>query len=92
MSSVLQQTLRGLCFDTGWCYAVFWKLKRQTRAVLTWEDAFYGAKVDNTNASLSTTTVSALGLQANTALVAMEDPIALSVSKMSYHVYSVGEG
>ncbi|KAI5063921.1 hypothetical protein GOP47_0020591 [Adiantum capillus-veneris] len=89
MSSILQQTLRGVCFDTGWCYAVFWKLKRQARSVLTWEDAFYGAKGDDTNA---TSIVSSLGQQVNPGLVNMEDPIALSVSKMSYHMYSVGEG
>lgn len=31
MSLVLQQTLRGLCHNTPWSYAVFWKLKERAR-------------------------------------------------------------
>ncbi|KAH7282776.1 hypothetical protein KP509_35G047200 [Ceratopteris richardii] len=92
MSSLLQQTLRGLCFDTGWCYAVFWKLKRQARQVLTWEDAFYlQSKADGMNSSGQASTRQCFGQQTS-GLADMEDPIALAVSKMSYHVYSIGEG
>ncbi|KAJ8628304.1 hypothetical protein MRB53_021611 [Persea americana] len=37
----LQQTLRSLCYKTQWKYAVFWKLKRRARMMLTWEDAYF---------------------------------------------------
>lgn len=100
MTSVLQQTLRGLCYDTGWCYAVFWKLKRQLRTVLTWEDAFYEHFKSHDIPTLSPNPMAmaipassgAFGQQLSAGRADFEDPIGLSVAKMSYHVYSVGEG
>nr|WCO08294.1 hypothetical protein [Suaeda aralocaspica] len=89
MATHLQQLLRSLCWNTEWNYAVFWKLKHRARMVLTWEDAFY-----NDHFKLDP-------LDSNRFGVALEslhdghvahDPVGLAVAKMSYHVYSLGEG
>eukprot|EP00249_Psilotum_nudum_P023174 c28771_g1_i1 orf=974-4189(+) len=53
MATMLRQSLRGLCCKTGWCYAVFWKLKRRSRMVLTWEDGYYEFKKPSVISNLS---------------------------------------
>ncbi|KAL9275141.1 Transcription factor EMB1444-like protein [Drosera capensis] len=89
MATLVQQLLRHLCLNSEWNYAVFWKLKHQARMVLTWEDAYHNnhAKHDALdNKCLSE------------ALEGLHDghfphePLGLAVAKMSYHVYSLGEG
>ncbi|XVE77903.1 hypothetical protein DITRI_Ditri13aG0101300 [Diplodiscus trichospermus] len=87
-SSVLQQILRSLCLNTGWKYAVFWKLKHRARMVLTWEDAYYDNhdQHDPLENSCSRDTLENLHSGYS------HDPLGLAVAKMSYHVYSLGEG
>ncbi|KAL5707417.1 hypothetical protein ACHQM5_018320 [Ranunculus cassubicifolius] len=75
----LQQTLRSLCFQSQWKYAVFWKLKHRTRMMLTWEDAYY-ANNDHPAQMLFSDRYH------------LQDPLGLAVAKMSYLVYSLGEG
>ncbi|XVF80937.1 hypothetical protein PTKIN_Ptkin15bG0115700 [Pterospermum kingtungense] len=87
-SSGLHQILRSLCLNTEWKYAVFWKLKHRARMVLTWEDAYYENHDQHDP------------LENNCFGDALEnlhggyshDPLGLAVAKMSYHVYSLGEG
>ncbi|XP_060970996.1 transcription factor bHLH155 isoform X1 [Cannabis sativa] len=76
MGTDLQQVLRSLCLNSEWKYAVFWKLKHRARMVLTWEDAYYDKSEEHSPA------VERLH----------DDPLGLAVAKMSYHVYSLGEG
>ncbi|KAL5701950.1 hypothetical protein ACHQM5_027229 [Ranunculus cassubicifolius] len=75
----LQQTLRSLCFKSQWKYAVFWKLKHRTRMMLTWEDAYYANNDHPAQMPFSD------GYH-------LQDPLGLAVAKMSYLVYSLGEG
>ncbi|XP_041007406.1 transcription factor bHLH155 isoform X2 [Juglans microcarpa x Juglans regia] len=83
------QTLRSLCLETGWKYAVFWKLKHRARMVLTWEDAYYDyhEQHDSLENNCCSKTLDKLhdGHYSH-------DPLGLAVAKMSYHVYSLGEG
>ncbi|CAO2818799.1 unnamed protein product [Amaranthus hypochondriacus] len=89
MTTHLQQLLRSLCWNSEWSYAVFWKLNHRARMVLTWEDAFY-----NNNFKLDPFESKSFGEafeglhDGNVA----HDPLGLAVAKMSYHVYSLGEG
>ncbi|KAL9272245.1 Transcription factor EMB1444-like protein [Drosera capensis] len=89
MATPVQQLLRHLCLNSEWNYAVFWKLKHHARMVLTWEDAYY-----NNHAKHDALDSKCLG----EALEGLHDgqfphdPLGLAVAKMSYHVYSFGEG
>lgn len=89
MATDLQQTLRSLCFNTEWKYAVFWKLKHRARMVLTWEDAYYDNhdQHDPLEDKCFSKTPDTLhdGHYSH-------DALGLAVAKMSYHVYSLGEG
>ncbi|KAL1202135.1 Transcription factor [Cardamine amara subsp. amara] len=76
MGSTLQQILRSLCSNTDWNYAMFWKLNHRSRMVLTLEDVYF---VNHEHGLMSES------LHAH-------DPLGLAVAKMSYHVYSLGEG
>eukprot|EP01018_Ginkgo_biloba_P034596 Gb_14057 [translate_table: standard] len=103
MGTILQQTLRSLCCGTAWNYAVFWKLKRRSRMMFSWEDAYYEQK--------KVSSVSSAHILPNLPLNGMEsgrnthddgvsspdgcsvgDQIGLAVAKMSYQVFSLGEG
>ena len=60
--------------------------------MLTWEDAFYEQsktrEIPESQSNSSTMDASiSLGEISD-----VNDPIGLSVAKMSYHIYSVGEG
>nr|POE87668.1 transcription factor [Quercus suber] len=84
------EKLRTLCLNTGWKYAVFWKFKYRARMVLTWEDAYYDSHHEQHDAlanNYSSKTQEKLpdGHYSH-------DPLGLAVAKMSYHVYSLGEG
>ncbi|XP_075648033.1 transcription factor bHLH155 isoform X1 [Castanea sativa] len=84
------EKLRTLCLNTGWKYAVFWKFKYRARMVLTWEDAYYHShheQHDSLANNYSSKTQEKLpdGHYSH-------DPLGLAVAKMSYHVYSLGEG
>ncbi|CAI8602860.1 unnamed protein product [Vicia faba] len=89
MGANLHQLLRSLCLDTDWKYAIFWKLQHCARMILTWEDAYYD-NLDNCDSSQS------MYCQKNLDQICGENfsnnPLGLSVVKMSYHVYSLGEG
>lgn len=89
MATHLQQLLRSLCWNSEWNYAVFWKLKHRARMVLTWEDAFYNNhfKFDSSESKSFGEELESL----HDGHVA-HDPVGLAVAKMSYHVYSLGEG
>eukprot|EP00475_Leptophrys_vorax_P045048 TRINITY_DN9245_c0_g1_i6.p1 TRINITY_DN9245_c0_g1~~TRINITY_DN9245_c0_g1_i6.p1 ORF type:complete len:938 (-),score=81.41 TRINITY_DN9245_c0_g1_i6:205-3018(-) len=76
---LLRQTLRSLCSPDGWTYAVFWKLKRRSRMVLTWEDGYCSAGTGNSFLSKKANFVDG-------------NLLGMAVAKMSYHVYSFGEG
>lgn len=85
----LRRTLRGLCLNTEWKYALFWKLKHRARMVLTWEDAYYDnhEQYDSSEINCSSKTLDKLHDGH-----CSHDPLGLAVAKMSYHVYSLGEG
>ncbi|KAJ8749611.1 hypothetical protein K2173_026260 [Erythroxylum novogranatense] len=89
MVTDLHCTLRSLCLNTEWKYAVFWKLKYRARMVLTWEDAYYD------NCELCSPSE---GQHSCDTLYDLhgghysQDLLGLAVAKMSYHVYSLGEG
>ncbi|XP_047263930.1 transcription factor EMB1444 isoform X2 [Capsicum annuum] len=86
MASQLQQALRSLCCNTPWKYAVFWKLTRRARMMLTWEDAYYDNDGFPEKKSPGSTAGNLHdGHYSNTRL-------GVAVAKMSYHVYSLGEG
>ncbi|KAL2612675.1 hypothetical protein R1flu_024367 [Riccia fluitans] len=102
MAMVLQQALRGLCYKSGWSYAVFWKLKRRSRMVLTWEDGFYEFSKSSVSSFdpaqpnggyMMTSDGRRSATDTPTADVpGSEDQLGLAVARMSYHVYSLGEG
>ncbi|CAL5206911.1 unnamed protein product [Lathyrus oleraceus] len=90
MGTNLHQLLRSLCLDTDWKYAIFWKLRQHcARMILKWEDVYYD-NLDNCDSSQS------MHCQKNLDQICggnfSNDPLGLSVAKMSYHVYSLGEG
>ncbi|KAK8487860.1 hypothetical protein V6N13_045986 [Hibiscus sabdariffa] len=85
----LHQILRSLCLNTEWKYAVFWKLKHRSRMVLTCEDAYYD-NLDQHNPLANRffrDTIESLHIGYHS-----HDALGLAVEKMSYHVYSLGEG
>ena len=60
--------------------------------MLTWEDAFYEQSKTREipeSQSNSSTMDASISLEE---ISDVNDPIGLSVAKMSYHIYSVGEG
>ncbi|KAJ4822109.1 hypothetical protein Tsubulata_002831 [Turnera subulata] len=85
----LHNTLRSLCLNTQWKYAVFWKLKHRARMVLTWEDAY----CDNSE-QYDPSGSKYFGESQENLLGGhySGDQLGLAVAKMSYHVYSLGEG
>ncbi|XP_010469739.1 PREDICTED: transcription factor bHLH155 [Camelina sativa] len=84
MGSSSQEILRSFCSNTDWNYAVFWKLNhRGSRMVLTLEDAYYGI---NNSPEVKDSGVIPKNMHG------VHDPLGLAVAKMSYHVYSLGEG
>ncbi|KAL5860086.1 hypothetical protein ACOSQ4_001382 [Xanthoceras sorbifolium] len=87
----LHRILKSLCFDTDWKYAVFWKLKHRTRLVLTWEDGYYDNceqrdSLEKNKCSTETPENFTGGGRYS------HDPLGLALAKMSYQVYSLGEG
>ncbi|KAG6403053.1 hypothetical protein SASPL_135270 [Salvia splendens] len=83
MASRLQEALRSLCFNTGWEYVVFWKLKHRSRMMFAWADAYYeGNRYPDKKSTASTLNEGSYS----------HDPLGLAVAKMSYQVYSLGEG
>ncbi|XP_014492681.1 transcription factor bHLH155-like [Vigna radiata var. radiata] len=89
MGSNLHRLLRSFCLGTDWKYAIFWKLKHRARMILTWEDAYY----DNPNICDSSGNESCQNTWEQIGSADFShDPLELAVAKMSYHVYSLGEG
>ncbi|KAK7355906.1 hypothetical protein VNO80_15170 [Phaseolus coccineus] len=89
MGSNLHRLLRSFCLGTDWKYAIFWKLKHRARMILTWEDAYY----DNPNICDSSENKSCQNTWERIGSADFShDPLGLAVAKMSYHVYSLGEG
>ncbi|MCO5548843.1 hypothetical protein L7F22_002305 [Adiantum nelumboides] len=89
----LQQALKSLCSKTGWCYAVFWKLKRRSRMMLTWEDGYCDysrSSAEACNSSVCTDTGGNPLDQGGSG--DLEGQISFAVARMSYYVYSMGEG
>ncbi|GAB4841704.1 hypothetical protein Ancab_022426 [Ancistrocladus abbreviatus] len=89
MGTHLQQLLRNLCFKTEWDYAVFWKLKHCGRMVLTWEDAYYSIRGKDEPVEIKSFSEVFASLHDGHL---PHDPLGLAMAKMSYHVYSLGEG
>ncbi|KAK9684930.1 hypothetical protein RND81_10G243500 [Saponaria officinalis] len=89
MASHLQQLLRSVCRKTEWNYAVFWKLQHRDRMVLTWEDGYYENKNKLNPSECESFNGTFGGLQDGHFA---HDSLGLAVSKMSYHVHSLGEG
>ncbi|KAE9589899.1 hypothetical protein Lal_00037568 [Lupinus albus] len=89
MGTNLHQMLRSLCLNTEWKYAIFWKLKHRARMMLTWEDAYYENPVDydSPENNCCQKTIEPIG-GGNFS----RDPLGLALAKMSYQVYSLGEG
>ncbi|XP_022953791.1 transcription factor bHLH155-like isoform X1 [Cucurbita moschata] len=85
----LHQILKSFCFNSEWKYAVFWKLKHRARMMLTWEDGYYdnSEQYEPSTSKFYRKTVEKFhdGHYSH-------DPLGLAVAKMSYHVYSLGEG
>lgn len=104
MGMMLQQILRSLCDKTGWCYAVFWKLQRRDRMMLTWEDGYCEfakpSTISRCAVMMSDSFLSMLDMGENSCNIivsgqdcsCLEDKIGLTVAKMSYQVFSLGEG
>lgn len=99
----LQEALKSLCHQNGWCYAAFWRLKRRNRMILTWEDVYYEfaksslAMNDSSCGKLlfdEFDTKESLFHQGffDQELCYEEDKIGLALAKMSYQVYLLGEG
>ncbi|KAE8685540.1 hypothetical protein F3Y22_tig00111096pilonHSYRG00172 [Hibiscus syriacus] len=87
--SGLHQILRSLCLNTECKYAVFWKLKDRARMVLTLEDAYYN-NCDQFDPSGNNCFRDSLeNLHSGHC---SHDPLVLALAKMSYQVYSLGEG
>lgn len=89
MGTNLQQILRSLCSNSEWKYAVFWKLKHRARMVLTWEEAYYDKSEQHDSAENKCFSKKLEKLHDG---LYSHDPLGLAVAKMSYHVYSLGEG
>ncbi|XP_074316675.1 transcription factor EMB1444-like [Silene latifolia] len=89
MATHLHQLLRSLCWNTEWNYAVFWKVKHLARMVLTWEDGYY-----NNQYKLDSSDSKSLGTSLDDLQYGhfAKDFLGEAVAKMSYHVYSLGEG
>ncbi|XP_077242005.1 transcription factor EMB1444-like isoform X6 [Tasmannia lanceolata] len=93
MADRLQRILQSLCYKTEWKYAVFWKLKHRARMILTWEDAYYvGHGAYDPSKNTGEIIVSNDALKRLQDGCCMGDPLGLAVAKMSYLVYSLGEG
>ncbi|CAI9107668.1 OLC1v1007081C3 [Oldenlandia corymbosa var. corymbosa] len=86
MEGQLHRALRCLCSNTGWKYAVFWRLKHRARMMLTWEDGYY---YNGENQETKCPSGSASNLQVGQC---SRDPLGIALAKMSYHVYCLGEG
>ncbi|XP_027095255.1 transcription factor EMB1444 isoform X1 [Coffea arabica] len=86
MGSKLHRALRCLCSNTGWNYAVFWKLNHRARMMLTWEDAYYDGE-DYPRKMCPSNFVGNLQDRH-----CSHDPLQIALAKMSYHVYFLGEG
>ncbi|CAL9091435.1 unnamed protein product [Musa acuminata var. zebrina] len=100
-TTMLRQLLRNLCHNTRWDYAVFWKLKQETRTVLTWADSYF----DDAKARIKLEdTLSDGSLHINRRMISFVDsndaqyqnctshPIKVSLANMKCHRYSLGEG
>ncbi|URE10122.1 hypothetical protein MUK42_03892 [Musa troglodytarum] len=100
-TTMLRQFLRSLCHNKQWDYAVFWKLKQETRTVLTWEDGYF----DDAKARIKLEdTLSDGSLHVNRGMISFVDfndaqyrnctshPIKVSLANMKCHHYSLGEG
>lgn len=102
MGAKLRQTLQGLCFDTSWNYAVFWKLKRGTCMNLAWEDGYINeyvktSIVSNVSACMAPGfPLSGMGCGQEGAYVqdgfSVGDQIGRAVAQMSCQVFIFGEG
>ncbi|KAE9460620.1 hypothetical protein C3L33_07418, partial [Rhododendron williamsianum] len=88
MGTRLHEALRTLCFNTGWRYAVLWKLQHRAPMTLTWEDAYYDNREEHY--ALDNTAFPETG--GNLWDLHSHDPLGSAVVKMSCQVYSVGEG
>lgn len=85
----LRQLLKNLCVNTDWKYAVFWKLEHQDRMMLTCEDSYC---VNNEkNNRLESNWFDNMDDNLKDGFYA-KDLIGLAIAKMSYRVYSIGEG
>lgn len=89
MGAYMHQLLKSLCSGSEWKYAVFWKLKHRARMVLTWEDAYYNS---HGQTGLSKFKCSEETVDHSNNLGYSRDPLELALAKMSYYVYSLGEG
>ncbi|KAL9686298.1 hypothetical protein QQ045_023754 [Rhodiola kirilowii] len=88
MGAESQQVLRSLCSNTGWHYAVYWKLRpHHSRMVLTWEDAYFENCDQN---HLSTHSYESQNYMPNARYV--HDSVKSALTAMSYDVYPFGEG
>ncbi|KAK4273051.1 hypothetical protein QN277_021522 [Acacia crassicarpa] len=89
MATNMRQLLKSICLNTDWKYAVFWTLQQGGRMILTWEDGYYDIPDDHD--SLANECCQKTMKQFDSGHFS-HDPLGLAVSKMSYHVYSLGEG
>ncbi|KAF7016068.1 hypothetical protein CFC21_029760 [Triticum aestivum] len=91
------ESLRGLCSDGLWKYAVFWSIKSEKHGILTWEDGYvdkmtkntrdhYGDPADSDN-QIITLTWSNDGQYQSYPFC----PIEAALLRMSSHSYSLGE-
>ncbi|XP_010522161.1 PREDICTED: transcription factor bHLH155-like [Tarenaya hassleriana] len=89
MDSTLQQILRSLCSNSGWKYAVFWKLNHRSPMVFTLEGAYYDNDEQSKPLEVKSCNDTVTNLHSGRYA---HDPLGLAVAKMSYHAYSLGEG
>ncbi|XP_031377221.1 transcription factor bHLH155-like isoform X1 [Punica granatum] len=98
-ATALRQFLTGLCNNSCWDYAVFWKLWHQIPAVLSWEDGYYDQPKLRTTIEKSSGMLYFDGysefIDDETSQIygtAVQYPIELLIADMPTQQYTLGEG
>ncbi|OAY41362.1 transcription factor LHW isoform X2 [Manihot esculenta] len=94
-TTALRQLLKSLCHDSLWHYAVLWKLRHESPAILSWEDGYfnYPKPREFVESCKGATDIFSPQFETNTSSSSMEDyPVELLVADMSHLQYALGEG
>lgn len=88
MDNQLCQALRNLCFNTGWNYAIFWRLNHQVPMILTLEDACYNNHEHHGPFEIKSSDKASRSCGGQF----LDNSLGLTLAKISSHVYFLGEG